>query len=162
MKKTCLVLALVICILSCVSCSVKPYKADDYKNDFSSGFDFETEEETVATPPESANPSETTTAPTTTTSTPTTTTVPASNSNYEWKEFLADYEDWVDDYVAFMKKYKANPTDFSLLTDYAKMSAKAIEWSNKASEIQEDLSPAELTEYMQTLSRITQKLASIT
>lgn len=86
---------------------------------------------------------------------------PAENTNQEWRTFLKEYEAWVDEYVIFMKKYKANPTDFSLLADYAKMSAKAVEFTNKASDIQGQISASDLAEYTQTLARITQKISEV-
>ena len=82
-------------------------------------------------------------------------------ANTEWKEFLKEYEAWVDDYITFIKKYQANPTDFSLLADYAKMTSKAVEWSEKADQIQGDLSGADLQEYLETLARITNKLSTL-
>ena len=85
---------------------------------------------------------------------------PAENKT-EWKDFLKEYEAWVDDYITFMNKYKANPTDLSLLSDYAKLSAKAIEWSTKAEQMQTELSGDDLNEYIQTMARISQKLSAI-
>ncbi len=154
MKKALFITTLMICVIFLISCTFE-INTPQEKNDS----DFDMPELNLSEGNQTFQESET--PQNDQTSIPEITSTEASNSNYEWKEFLADYEAWVDDYVAFMKKYKANPTDFSLLTDYAKMSAKAIEWSNKASDMQENLSPTELTEYMQTLSRITQKLTSI-
>ena len=31
-----------------------------------------------------------------------------SNNSAEWKEFLKDYEEWVDDYIEIVKKQKEN------------------------------------------------------
>ena len=86
---------------------------------------------------------------------------PSSGSTVNWTEFLKEYESWVDDYVAFMKKYKDNPTDPDLLQDYSAMVTKLSEWSEKADKIQNDLSPDDLSEYLKTLSRILDKINSV-
>lgn len=83
-----------------------------------------------------------------------------SSSDAEWKQFLKDYEAWVDDYIEILEKYKKNPTDMTILSDYADMMSKTTEWSAKADKIQGELaaSPEALKEYTQTLSRIIDKL----
>ena len=43
-------------------------------------------------------------------------------------KFLIDYEDFMKDYIAVLKKYKTNPTDPSILSDYTKMVQQAAEW----------------------------------
>lgn len=94
-----------------------------------------------------------------------------SNSAYTdteaWKQFLKDYEAWADSYVDFMKKYKDNPSDISLISEYGKLLAETAEWSEKAEEYEEaleeddDLSPEVITEYFNTLARIMQKISNI-
>lgn len=85
------------------------------------------------------------------------TTSKVSNDD-EWREFLADYEDWVDDYIVLLEKYEANPTDMSILTEYTEMAAEVSEWANKADEIEESLDAEDLAEYTSTLTRIIEKL----
>ena len=82
--------------------------------------------------------------------------------NVKWREFLKEYEAWVDSYVALMKKYKANPTDTSLLTEYANMMNQVAEWSTKCDEMEKELesaSPEELAEYAAEVARIAGKMA---
>ncbi len=77
-----------------------------------------------------------------------------------WREFLQDYEAWVDSYITFMEKYKANPTDLTLLSDYAKMMSEMSEWSLKADELELEIEdPEEALEYSAELLRIAGKLA---
>ena len=52
----------------------------------------------------------------------------------EWDSFLDDYESYADDYIAVLKKQKADPTDMSIMTDMAALAPKAAEWSTKMSE----------------------------
>ena len=80
-------------------------------------------------------------------------------------DFMAamdSYEKFFDEYVAIMKKYKANPTDMSILADYAKymgqyadMMQKMEDWEN------EDLNTAETAYYIEVQGRVTQKLLEI-
>ena len=87
-------------------------------------------------------------------------TTPDNASSTNWKQFLKDYEKWVDSYISVYNKYKANPSDPSLLSDYTALAAKASEWASKASEIQDDLSGSDLTEYTKTMNRIMQKISN--
>lgn len=86
-----------------------------------------------------------------------------SSSSSEWKQFLKDYEAWVDKYVAFMKKYKnASTSDMaSMMSEYSSLMSDLTSWSEKSKNMQSSLSGSDLTEYINTLSRITQKLSSI-
>lgn len=79
-------------------------------------------------------------------------------SDESWREFLEDYEKWVDNYIVLLKKYEANPTDMSILTEYTEMAAEVSEWADKADEIEEDLDAEDLNEYTATLTRIINKL----
>ena len=89
----------------------------------------------------------------------------ATNTSSEmpaWKEFLADYEAWVDNYVEIAKKYSENPTDMSILSDYTNMMTELNEWQTKATDVQNELqeaSPAEAAEYAAEVARIAAKIA---
>jgi hypothetical protein len=85
----------------------------------------------------------------------------ASTDDYAWTQFLKDYEEWVDSYIVLLKKYNDNPTDFSILSDYMEQLEKLAEWSEKAEKIQSDLSGDDLKEYIDTMSRIIQKLSQV-
>lgn len=80
----------------------------------------------------------------------------------EFKAAMDSYEEFFDEYVAIMKKYKANPTDMSILSDYAKymgqyadMMEKFEKWEN------EDLNTAEAAYYVDVQARITKKLLEV-
>ena len=98
-------------------------------------------------------------------STPTTTTsanTTSSEIDADFKAAMDSYEKFFDEYVAIMKKYKANPTDLSILTDYATymsqyadMIQKLEEWENK------DLNTAEAAYYVDVQARITKKLLEV-
>ena len=81
----------------------------------------------------------------------------------KWKEFLSEYEAWVDKYVELAKKVSDNPSDLSILSDYTEMAEEALEWQTKADELSaelEEASPAELVEYSAALAKIATKLAN--
>lgn len=82
------------------------------------------------------------------------------NDNAAWREFLEDYEAWVDDYIAVLKKYKEDPTDLSILSDYSKMIAELANWPKRIEEVQESIMDADdLAEYTKEILRIAGKLA---
>lgn len=85
-------------------------------------------------------------------------------SEISWREFLDEYSMWVDEYVDIVDKYKNNPTDMTLLTEYTELMGDMAEWADKADKIQaelEDVSPSEAMEYAAELSKIAMKLAKI-
>ena len=68
----------------------------------------------------------------------------------------------MDEYISFMKKYNANPSDLQLLAEYAKYVenyTKAMEefneWDGK------DMTDEELVYYAQVQTRVSQKLSAI-
>lgn len=81
----------------------------------------------------------------------------------EWKQFLKDYEAWVDDYIEIVKKYKDNPSDMSILSDYTEMVSEIADWSERAEEIELELEDTSVAlEYSTELLRIAGKLAEAT
>ena len=50
----------------------------------------------------------------------------------EWKQFLKEYESWVNKYAEIVKKYKENPSDISILSDYTKMMGELTKWATRA------------------------------
>ena len=86
----------------------------------------------------------------------------AAPETAQWRKFLADYEAWVDSYITVVQKYKANPTDFTILAEYTEMAIELAKWSEEADEMAASLNNAsvqELAEYSAELSRIALKLA---
>ncbi len=84
----------------------------------------------------------------------------STSDDAEWKRFLKDYEAWVDDYIAIVKKYKDNPTDMSILSDYTEMISEMTEWTERADEIELELEDTNAAlEYSAELLRIAGKLA---
>ena len=81
----------------------------------------------------------------------------------DFKDAMDSYEEFFDEYVAFMKKYKNfDGTDISILleysnylTKYADMMKKFEEWEGK------DLSTAEAAYYVEVQNRIIQKLLEV-
>lgn len=82
-----------------------------------------------------------------------------STSNEDWRQFLKDYEAWVDDYIAIVKKYKDNPADMSILSDYTEMVSEMTNWVEKADKIELELDDTDAAlEYSAELLRIAAKL----
>ena len=86
----------------------------------------------------------------------------ASESTSNWKQFLKEYEAWVDRYVEITEKYQKNPADTTILSDYTALANQAADWDARTKEMEEELQKAsveELTEYQAELARIVQKLS---
>ena len=76
-----------------------------------------------------------------------------------FKETMDSYEKFFDDYIAFMKKYKENPNDMELLTDYLDWMQKYSDYMEKLDSIDQDsLSDADLAYYIEVNTRISKKL----
>lgn len=85
----------------------------------------------------------------------------SSTSSSDWRQWLKDYEAWVDKYIATYKKYQNNPTDTSLVSEYTKLAAEASEWAEKANDIKTDLSTSDATEFANTYARILDKISKM-
>jgi hypothetical protein len=82
----------------------------------------------------------------------------SGSGDADWKQFLDEYEAWVDEYVAFMKKYNENPSDLDLLTDYTSLMEQSAEWTEKTMAMEDSLSAAEAAEYSSRLLKISAKM----
>ena len=66
--------------------------------------------------------------------------------------WLKNYEKFVDKYIVVLKKYKANPSDASIMTEYSELAAEAAIWAGKTP----DCSDAK---YVQKMTEIAAKLS---
>lgn len=86
----------------------------------------------------------------------------SSNSDSDFKELMDTYEAFFNDYVDFMKKYKDNPNDLSLLGDYADYISKYTDYMEKLEDVDKDkLTTDEALYYTEVSARILKKLAEI-
>ena len=88
----------------------------------------------------------------------------SSNSGIgsDFKAAMETYEAFIDEYVAVMKRYKENPTDISVLSDYTNYISKYAElleafnaWNA------EDLNNEDLAYYIEVQTRVSQKLIDV-
>lgn len=83
----------------------------------------------------------------------------ASGINQDFKEAMDSLEAYFDEYCRFMKKYKENPTDLSLLAEYSNHLQKYADAMNRMNALKsDDLTNEELKYYIEVTSRINQKL----
>lgn len=80
----------------------------------------------------------------------TSTTSTASN---DFDEVLDSYEEYVDQYVSYMKK--AANGDMSALTEYPALMEKAQEVSKKLEDSKDEMSAAQASRYMQITNKMT-------
>ena len=85
-----------------------------------------------------------------------------SSVSADFKATMDSYEEFFNDYVDFMKKYK-NSTDItSMASDYADYMTKYSDMMQKLNDIKsKDLSTADLAYYNEVNARITKKLAEV-
>jgi len=156
MKKAISVILALVLVLSLAACGGKEPNSNGSDNTSDTNhkdtYVSEQGDTTTATTP-STQPSIEATTPATTEETV------DAEIDPDFKAAMDSYEAFFDEYVAIMKKYKANPTDLSILTDYATymgqyadMMQKFEAWEN------EDLNTAELAYYIDVQARITKKL----
>jgi hypothetical protein len=58
----------------------------------------------------------------------------STDDSSDCEQFITDYEEFVADYIKVLKKYKANPSDTSILTEYTELAQKASEMQSQASD----------------------------
>jgi hypothetical protein len=58
----------------------------------------------------------------------------STDDSSDCDQFITDYEEFVADYIQVLKKYKANPSDTSILTEYTELAQKASEMQSQASD----------------------------
>ena len=119
------------------------------------------------TPAETPNPTPTPTPTQTPTPTPAPTVQPKETAvpnnviRPKVKEMLDSYEDYMDEYIAFMEKYASTDASgsLSMLSEYSSMMQRYIDFSEKIDKLgDEDLSNAELSYYLEVTNRVNQKL----
>lgn len=77
----------------------------------------------------------------------------------EFKEAMDSYGAVVDEYIAFMKKYNANPNDPALLVDYTKYMSKYTDACDKFKKWEStDMNDAETAYYIDVQARVSKKL----
>lgn len=82
--------------------------------------------------------------------------------NPDFKAAMDSYENFMNEYVAFMKKYKANPSDLSLLADYADYMSKYADFAEDFEDWEnEDMNAAETAYYIEVQSRVSKKLLEV-
>lgn len=80
----------------------------------------------------------------------------------EFKNAMDSYEGFIDEYVAFMKKYKADPTDLGILSSYSDYMKRYSEFANDFQQWESrDLSPDELSYYVDVQARVSKKILEI-
>ena len=79
-----------------------------------------------------------------------------------FKAAMDSYEEFMDEYVAFMKKYKDNPNDLGILTDYADYMSKYADFVEDFEKWEdEEMTAAETAYYIEVQSRVSRKLLEV-
>lgn len=83
--------------------------------------------------------------------------------NPELKAYLDSYEEFIDEYVVFMKNYMANPGNVvSMLSEYTRIMEKYEDFEDTINKYDSDkMSPADAQYYLEVTARCTQKMLEI-
>ena len=77
----------------------------------------------------------------------------------EMKEAIDAYEDFVDEYIAFMEKYgDSDGNDLSLLLDYTNFMSKLTDYTDKMEKMEDDMTDAEMVYYLEVMNRCNEKI----
>ena len=88
--------------------------------------------------------------------------VGADGMRTDFKEAMDSYESFMNEYCDFMKKYNANPSDTSLLADYATYMGEYATFVKEFEEWDsEEMNDTELAYYLEVQSRVTARLAEV-
>lgn len=81
----------------------------------------------------------------------------------EFKSAMDSYENFINEYVDFMKKYMADPSDISLLMDYADYMSEYSDFVEDFEEWEDDddMNTAETAYYIDVQARVSKKLLEI-
>ena len=75
------------------------------------------------------------------------------------KEAIDAYEDFVDEYIAFMEKYEdSDGSDLSLLLDYTNFMSKLTDYTDKMEKMEDDMTDAETIYYLEVMNRCNEKI----
>ena len=87
-----------------------------------------------------------------------TTNTATGESVSECDQFIKDYDAFADSYIKMLKKYKNNPSDASILTEYTEVSQKAIEMQTEAANCTDAKYAAKLTQIAAKLAKAAEEL----
>ena len=80
----------------------------------------------------------------------------------EFKAMIDAYEDFFDNYVSFMNNYMKNPTDMTLLLNYAKFIGEYEDAMKEIEDIKsQELSPEDYAYYIDFMGRLQKKMLNI-
>lgn len=80
----------------------------------------------------------------------------------KFKKAMDSYESFFDKYVAFMKKYKKNPSDLELIADYSDYMQQYTDTMEKFAALEDsEMTTEEALYYAEVNARITKKLAEV-
>lgn len=80
----------------------------------------------------------------------------------DFKNAMDSYESFMNEYIDFMKKYAADPTDVSLISQYATVTKKYADQVDAFEKWEsEDLNTAEMNYYIDVQSRVNKKLSEV-
>ena len=82
-------------------------------------------------------------------------------SDAEWDEILDGYEDYVDGYVAILKKQADDPSDMSIMTESMELMEQGTEWTTKMAESSSEFGPEQLTRMQEIQTKLANSISGL-
>ena len=78
----------------------------------------------------------------------------------DFKAMMDAYEEFIDEYIAFMNKYNQNPSDMELMSEYFDFMTKYAEYADKIAKLEDsEMTDEEAAYYLEVTTRVANKLA---
>ncbi|MDG1913549.1 MAG: hypothetical protein P8I55_03055 [Crocinitomix sp.] len=82
-------------------------------------------------------------------------------SDAEWDEILDDYEDYVDSYIAILKKQADDPSDMSIMTESMELMEQGTEWTTKMAESSSEFGTEQLTRMTEIQTKLANSVSGL-
>ena len=82
-------------------------------------------------------------------------------SDAEWDEILDGYEDYVDSYIAILKKQADDPSDMSIMTESMELMGQGTEWTTKMAESSSEFGTEQLTRMTEIQTKLANSVSGL-
>ena len=82
----------------------------------------------------------------------------SSDGNGDCDKFIKDYEEFVNNYIVVLKKFKENPSDMTIITQYSEMAAKA---ANMETDAKDCTDPKYITKVSELVTRLSKAVSEL-
>jgi len=81
-----------------------------------------------------------------------------NNNDEDWEAFIEEFEAWVEDYLGFVQRLIDDPSDTAALGTLMDMMDEADDWMDRADDVQDSLSGADLRAFHDAMDDIVDRI----